>query len=215
VDLVVVDGGAWGYFERTEEGDWTSLQTFTTFPNVDTKSKTLKMVDLTGDGLADILDFADQIYTWYPSLGADGYGGGQAVTQPSSESNGPISVFADEEQTIYLADMSGDGLTDIVRVRNGDISYWPNCGYGRFGALITMDDTPWFDNSDMFHQKRIRLADIDGSGTTDILYLGSSGVDIYLNQSGNGFGPRKRLSSFPFDDLSVINTLDLLGTGTT
>ena len=34
----------------------------------------------------------------------------------------------------FLADISGDGLTDILRVRNGDIYYWPNLGYGRFGA---------------------------------------------------------------------------------
>ena len=37
-------------------------------------------------------------------------------------------------QSIYLADMSGDGLTDLVRIRNGEVCYWPNLGYGRFGA---------------------------------------------------------------------------------
>ena len=34
-----------------------------------------------------------------------------------------------------------------------------------------MDDSPWFDAPDQFDQRRIRLADIDGSGTTDIIYL--------------------------------------------
>jgi len=29
-----------------------------------------------------------------------------------------------------------------------------------------MDSAPWFDNPDHFDNKRIRLADIDGSGTT-------------------------------------------------
>ena len=27
--------------------------------------------------------------------------------------------------------MSGDGLTDLVRIRNGEVCYWPNLGYGR------------------------------------------------------------------------------------
>ena len=38
--------------------------------------------------------------------------------------------------------MSGDGLTDIVRIRNGEVCYWPNLGYGRFGAKVTMDNAP-------------------------------------------------------------------------
>ena len=36
-----------------------------------------------------------------------------------------------------------------------------------------------FDYSDRFNQQRVRLADIDGSGTTDILYLKCDGVNIY------------------------------------
>ena len=41
--------------------------------------------------------------------------------------------------------MTGDGLSDIVRIRNGEICYWPNRGYGRFGAKVEMDRSPWFD----------------------------------------------------------------------
>ena len=36
----------------------------------------------------------------------------------------------------------GDGLTDLVRIRNGEVCYWPNLGYGRFGAKVTMDNAP-------------------------------------------------------------------------
>ena len=80
-------------------------------------------------------------------------------------------MFADGTQSIYLADLSGDGLTDIVRIRNGEICYWPNLGYGRFGAKVSMGHAPWFDEPDQFDHKRIRLADIDGSGTVDVVYL--------------------------------------------
>ena len=51
-------------------------------------------------------------------------------------------VFADGTETIQLADMTGDGLVDIVRVRNGEVSYWPNLGYGRFGAKVTLENSP-------------------------------------------------------------------------
>ena len=42
--------------------------------------------------------------------------------------------FDDPSHRVRLADMTGDGLNDIVRVHAGRIDYWPNLGYGRFGA---------------------------------------------------------------------------------
>ena len=132
-------------------------------------------------------------------------------------------MFDDGTQSIYLADMSGDGLADLVRIRNGEVCYWPNLGYGRFGAKVTMDNAPWFDAKDQFDQKRIRLADVDGSGVTDIIYLGgssgsssnSNGVQIYFNQSGNRWSNPYTLPNFPHvDNLSSVQVIDLLGNGT-
>jgi hypothetical protein len=77
--------------------------------------------------------------------------------------------------------MTGDGLTDIVRIRSGEVCYWPNRGYGRFGAKVTMDNAPVFDAQDIFDPRRIRLADIDGCGFTDMVYLSEAGVVIYHN----------------------------------
>jgi hypothetical protein len=45
--------------------------------------------------------------------------------------------------------MSGDGLVDIARIRNGEVCYWPNLGHGRFGAKVTMDGAPHFDTPDL------------------------------------------------------------------
>ena len=106
-------------------------------------------------------------------------------------------VFADGTGSVYLADMSGDGLTDLVRVRNGEVCYWPNLGYGRFGAKIMMDGAPLFDDPDQFDQRRIRLADIDGSGTADLVYLGARAVTIWFNQSGNSWTRGHELPQFP------------------
>ena len=83
--------------------------------------------------------------------------------------------------------MSGDGLPDIVRIRNGEVCYWPSLGYGRFGAKVTMDDAPVFDMTDLFDQRRLHLADIDGSGVSDIIYLARDGIQLYFNQAGNGW----------------------------
>jgi hypothetical protein len=153
--------------------------------------------------------------TWHPSLAEAGFGPAIRVPKPKNEDEGPAVIFAEADQAIFLADMSGDGLSDIVRIRNGEVCYWPNLGYGRFGKKITMDGSPWFDAQDQFDQRRIRLADIDGSGVTDIIYLAHDGVRLYFNQSGNGWSEPQALPVFPrVDDLDQVQALDLLCNGT-
>ena len=50
-----------------------------------------------------------------------------------------------------------------------------------------MASAPRFDHPDMFDARRVRFADIDGSGTADIVYLGRDGAAIHANQAGNAF----------------------------
>lgn len=215
LDLVEMGGPTPGFFERTHDEDWEPFRAFESLPILNWGDPNLRFVDLTGDGHADILISEDIAFCWYPSLAEAGFATPERVRQALDEERGPRLVFADGTQSIYLADMSGDGLTDLVRIRNGEVCYWPNLGYGRFGAKVTMDNAPWFDSPDQFDQKRIRLADIDGSGVTDIIYLKADGPHIYLNHSGNSWSQGRRLEYFPpIDNLSSVLALDLLGNGT-
>ena len=204
-----------GYFARTPDARWEPFQSFTALPDIDWAAPALRFVDLTGDGLADILITADDLFTVYPSRGAAGFGPAAQVSAPWDEARGPRLVLADGTQAIFLADMTGDGLSDLVRVRSGEVCYWPNCGYGRFGAQVTMDAAPRLAPPDQFDPQRVRLADIDGSGTTDLLYIGEDGVLVCFNQSGNGWAAPQRLAVFPTADaVSAVDLVDLLGTGT-
>ncbi len=214
-DLVALDGRTPGLYEHDGKEGWQPFRPFTSRLNRDTRDPNLKFVDLDGDGHADVLITEDDAFVWHASLAEEGFGPARRVTQALDEEKGPRLVFADGTQSVYLADLGGDGLTDLVRIRNGEVCYWPNLGYGRFGAKITMDHSPRFDHPDQFSQQRIRLADIDGSGTIDIIYLHRDGVRLYFNHSGNGFSDARKLKVFPrVDELVSIKVADLLGNGT-
>ncbi|KAK4926167.1 hypothetical protein LTR49_006871 [Elasticomyces elasticus] len=204
-----------GFYKRTDDGEWDPFVAFQSLPNIDWSDPNLRFVDLDGDGHADVLITEHEALTWYPSLAEYGFGPAQRVRKPWDEERGPAVVFKDGQQSIYLADMSGDGLNDLVRICNGEVCYWPNLGYGHFGAKVAMDNAPCFDRLEQFNQQRIRLADIDGSGTTDIIYLHAQGVRIYFNQSGNSWSAPTILETFPpVDNVGGVQVLDLLANGT-
>ena len=214
-DLVVMERPLYGFYERTLEETWESFEDFSSWPGIDTRNPNLKFIDLTGDGHPDIMITEDQAFLWHASLLEAGFAPAQRVMQVFDEEKGPHLIFADMEQSIFLADLSGDGLADLVRIRNGEVCYWPNLGYGRFGFKVTMDNAPWFDDRDQFDQRRIRLADIDGSGVTDIIYLHREGIRLYYNQSGNSWSAATELKNSPaVDNVKNITVVDLLGNGT-
>ena len=215
LDVVSLSESDAGFFERTADADFEPLRRFAALPSLDWSDPNVRFIDVTGDGLADILMTEDGLYTVYASLGETGFAAAQQVRTPWDEEKGPAVILADGTETIFTADMSGDGLPDIVRVRNGEACYWPNAGYGRFGAKVTMDRAPWFDSGDLFDPRRIRVADIDGTGTADLLYAGAGGVTAWFNQSGNGWSAPTVVAVYPSaDELSTVQVIDLLGTGT-
>ena len=216
LDLVEFAQPAPGFFERcVDRDDWASFRPFQSTPNVDWNDPNLQFIDLNGDGFADILVTHGDSLLWYPSQGKDGFAAPIQLSVSRDERKGPAVVFADGEQAIHLADMSGDGLADIVRIRNGNVCYWPNLGYGRFGAQVIMSSAPWFDRREQFDPARIRLFDVDGSGTTDILYLGAERITLYSNLSGNKWSAGQVVTTaFPAHSAASISVVDLLGTGT-
>ena len=215
LDLAQLGAPAPGFFKRNQNESWEPFRPFRSLPGIDWDDPNVRFADLTGNGLADILFTEDGLFTLYPSLGDDGFDRAQMVRTGWDEERGPQLVLADGTSTVLLADMSGDGLSDLLRVRNGEVCYWPNLGYGRFGPKVTMDRAPRFTDGEAFDPRRVRLADIDGSGTTDLLYIGADGVQACFNQSGNAWSAPHSLAVFPgADSLSDVEVTDLLGIGT-
>lgn len=216
-----------GFYRREGADGWAGFQPFDAQPPIDWTGPDIVLLDLTGDGRTDVLIADDNVVTWHPSLGETGYGGAERTIGPADtsgaagavdavdEQRGPRLLRTDSGQGIFLADMSGDGFADLVRVRNGETCYWPNLGYGRFGAKVTMDGSPWFDVPEAFDPTLVRLADVDGIGTADLIYLGDNEARLWVNRSGNSFAPPHTLADLPhLDRLATVSVADLFGTGT-
>lgn len=213
--LVVTEPPLRGAFELSDDDEWQPYGSFQRVPNIALNDPDTKFIDLDGDGRSDLAVSEDNVFIWYPSAGIDGYANPRMAPKPFDEERGPALVFSDPTSSIFLANMSGSGLTDIVRVRNGEICYWPNLGYGRFGAKVSMDFCPVFDTTDLFNPDYIHLADVSGTGASDILYLGKNNFRAWLNQSGNGWSEEENIDPFPTTELpNQLSVVDFLGNGT-
>ncbi len=204
-----------GYFELSDDEEWEAFKAFTNELKVDLSDPNVRMLDINGDGKPEVVMSDQGAFWWWANLGKAGYDSPELATKPYDEESGPAIVFQDLEQRIFLADMTGDGLTDIVSIQNGAICYWANLGYGRFSAKVTMGNSPWFDSPELFNPQYIQVTDISGTGASDIIYLGKNEFNAYLNFSGNAWSePTSIEPFFPTEAPNKITVTDLTGNGT-
>lgn len=213
--LVSRSNGMPGYFELNDDQQWLSFRSFKNDVNIDWNSPFTKMLDLDGDGRADLLLTEDRIWTWFHNDGTNGITEGGQSSVVFDEEKGPRLVLNDNVQSIFLADMNGDGMTDIVRIKNGEICYWPNMGYGRFGAKVAMANAPRFATPDLFNPLYLQLCDISGTGAADIIYVSHESCTAWINLAGNGWSATQKIGVMPSaEPYSKIAVLDFLGNGT-
>ncbi|GAA3249594.1 SpvB/TcaC N-terminal domain-containing protein [Dactylosporangium siamense] len=177
----LVAAGLSGYHPMTFGGGWSrrSFQRYRVAPAVRLSDPNVRLVDLDGDGLTDVLRSGTRLEAWFndrdPAL----------AWQRTTSSAGPAAELDLADPRVRLADMTGDGLSDLVLLRSGSIAYWPNLGHGRWGAKVTMRRSPRLP--DGFDPRRLLLGDVDGDGAADLVYVADGRVMVWGNMSGNGW----------------------------
>ena len=211
-DLLVHAGQAWGFYEATNAGGWETFRPYRSVPSFSLNDSNTRMVDLTGDGKADALRTDQNAFIYFPCKGEEGFDKPKFVRRTHDLDEFPDVYFNDPR--VQLADMTGDGLRDIVLVHSGRIDYWPNLGYGRFGVRITMKNAPHFGPH--FDPSRLFLADIDGDGPADMVYVESGQVRFWFNQCGNSWSQENTIHGTPpVTNVDAVQFADLFGNGTT
>ncbi|NKL24485.1 SpvB/TcaC N-terminal domain-containing protein [Rhizobium leguminosarum] len=208
LDLMVVNLGGAGYFRNNNDGTWEAFAPFPSTPT-DLGHPTARLIDLNGNGRADLLSNGAPDWRVALSQGADGFGGVQTVPAPDG-----TAIFQTDDPAMFVgfADMFGDGLQHLVRVGSGAVWVWPNLGYGRFGAPRLMMNAPLFSGD--LTAERILMADTSGDGPADLILIGATSVTLYPNQFGNGFGvPVEIAIPSGFNLVDFASSADVYGRG--
>ena len=205
-----------GYYARSEQA-WSRFASFTSIHNAEAANWNTKHFDLTGNGVADILVDEGGCFAWYETLGKDGFAGPLYVNPDLVKGRGeaPSLINTGSHRHTLLADMSGDGLQDIVLFQNGSTCYWPNLGFGHFGPRVSMSNSPIFGFADDFRSDCFVFVDVDGSGTSDLVRLRANNtLIVYINQCGNSWDTGTELPAcIPQTARAHIEFVDLLSCG--
>jgi RHS repeat-associated protein len=139
----------------------------------------VRWVDMSGDGLRDLVWFEGGAFQYWPSLGHGRFGA------PVRMANAPRLPPGYEPRRILLGDIDGDGCADVAYAAGGQVTIWFNRGGNGFSPPVTLPGVPEDDWD-------VRLADMLGRGTNGILFSRDAAVGrgrpsmYFLDLSGDG-----------------------------
>ncbi|MFA5186493.1 MAG: toxin TcdB middle/N-terminal domain-containing protein [Patescibacteria group bacterium] len=207
-DLVIARADGNKYMPGNGTGGWSAAVPFDLNPvGFDLSDANTRFADVNGDRMIDVVHTgATGVSVWIH----EGEGDYLRLTAlPKIDSSEDV-LFSDPK--VHLADMNGDGLVDVAKLRSESLIYWPSKGYGSFDGPVAVGGAPHVED-----ESRLRLADINGDGLADVIYLGVGHVAFWLNLGDGTLGDQVTISGTPsVDPISTsIQLADMNGNGTT
>jgi RHS repeat-associated protein len=147
----------------------------------------IKVGDMNGDGLPDIVRVHQGDVRYWPGRGNGVWGTGDAGNCPKGTfAQGSDLAMAISPQysdpngsDLRVDDVNGDGFDDLVQIRFQEVDVWLNVDGVSWTERHVITNTPAAPS----FQHRVRLVDVNGSGTRDILW-GDGNNYRYIDLSG-------------------------------
>ena len=211
LDWVIAQPGLSGFFTLNPDRTWSNFVAYDAFPS-EFFHPSAQLADLVGKGLTDLALIGTRSVRLYASRRETGFAHGNDV--PHDDDALPL-LSNSQTELVAFSDVLGSGQQHLIRIRHNEVKCWPNLGRGRFGKGFVLCALP-FDYA-TFNAAQVRLADLDGSGAADLIYLESDRFRVFMNRAGNGYDPTSTDLPWPegvrYDRFSQVSTADLQGLG--
>jgi RHS repeat-associated protein len=156
----------------------------------------IQLGDMNGDGLQDIVKLQSGRLRYWPGRGNGVWGTGplDRCTSRTFARNTDVLMTASPISLaggLRLDDVNGDGLDDLLEVATNSVKVWLNVNGTGWTSAYTLKNTP--ANPDFGN--RMRVLDLNGSGTRDLVWASAGNFKYIDLQGGERPGLLKRVSN--------------------
>ena len=207
------------YYLNTGKVSWSIRKRMSiqdTAPPAPAGSKDIITADMDFDKRIDVIRSDQNGYTIWFNHAEGKYS--SRVYSNGAEYQGQVLLFSNPG--VQTADLNGDRIPDVVRVRQNAILYAAGMGYGRFSDTISIPipDILLTDGEDG-QISRAKLTDVNGDGLADLVVERATANELWfwLNQGTDSLSNRYRVTDMPsiIGSSAVIRWADMNGNGTT
>ena len=213
LEWFIAQPGMSGFFTLESDRRWSNFTPFAALP-LEFFQPAAQLADLMGKGIDDLALIGRNSVRLYCNKGPQGFAPAMDMAHPDDD----LPLLGNSEtELLAFSDLLGSGQQHLVRIRHNEIKCWPNLGRGRFGKGFVFATLP-FTYAE-FDASRVLLADLDGSGASDLIYLQPDQALIFMNLCGNGLQAVPTPLPWPegvrHDRFCQVSVADLQGLGCT
>ena len=183
--------------------------TYNLNPGFDLSSPNVGLFDANNDKRVDVMVTTDSRYYIWLAHADDTWSAAADYAVPALAVGTPL-VFSNPR--VRLGDMTGDGLQDMVFVRDGLIAYFPHSGNGVYGSGVIMRGGPYgIGDLDLL----VQVGDINKDGLDDLVLPGHRVIRYWLNRGDGGFASEVTLTGTPYFNQTetAVRLADMDGDG--